>query len=513
MNASENKKINILNDQIIAGYVLAGIEHKREELLQRLSEITNESTLKMQAAHDAFNNAMSHIENLRDFVSPSNHHAILGRMATKHGEIAEHIEVEIRNGWSVLRRLAETADIESVGRTAPEDYIINGIPVQSKFINGAKNCLEHVLGHMDKYPDFAKDASVFGYPGKSGIYHIPKDYYDILQRIYRGESVELGHKSIEKCKILISVIETKTGKPFSEVVQPGISTYREVQLGVVDSTIDRHESEFSAFHKEEITEIQRETKAQKVEAQHITDPSWGEAIKFAGIGAVISGTTSGGIKIYAKIRDGKSLGTFTVDDWKEVGWDFTKGGARGGISGLGIYGLTRLGNFSAPFAGAMVSSAIGLTSLTLDYRAGTITENDFSQAANALSVEAGISAIGSALGQAVIPVPVLGAIIGAVTAKAALEITKYIVGNKEKDLIRQMESDYQQIASALEQEAREVFVQIESYFSKLHGFISAALSQDAAVRAYGSIELCRFLGVEETEIIKNVDELDSYMLG
>ncbi|MEZ9922079.1 hypothetical protein AB4342_18280, partial [Vibrio breoganii] len=89
---------------------------------------------------------------------------------TKHGEVAEKIEIAIRNARQALDQNAFkpeefTATFEGVGRTAPEDYIINGIEVQSKFINGINNNLKHVIDHMDKYDHFGRDGS---------YYHIPK---------------------------------------------------------------------------------------------------------------------------------------------------------------------------------------------------------------------------------------------------------------------------------------------------------------------------------------------------
>lgn len=491
----------ILSDQIVASLIQEGINRKELEKIERLVEIQQVATEKIQYARTALEESLKCVENVRDFTSNPEH--ILGTMKTKHGEIAEHIEVEIRNGRDILKQIKPTATFENVGRTAPEDYIIDGIQVQSKFINGANKSLEHVLGHLKSYPNFINN----------GYYHIPKDQYELIIKISSGENIDgISVRTINKCREYIQKIESETGKSFGYVVRPGISTYNDVQLGNVDGRLDKYEQEFIETNKEDIEKIRQERDWQNSEAKHITDPSWGEALKYSAVAAVISGGTTAGIRIYAKIHSGKNITKFSLSDWKEVGYDFTVGGVKGGISGLGIYGLTKLGGFSAPFAGAMVSTAMGIASLASDYQKGNISKLDFSECACALSVDAGLSAIGATLGQTFIPIPVLGAIIGTATAKASLEISKYVLGRKETILIEQMQNEYNILVHSLNAETYKVIQQMDKYYSKLDGYIEAALNKESAVRFYGSIDLCRFLEIPENSIIHNVEELNNFML-
>lgn len=83
--------------------------------------------------------------------------------------------------------------------------------------------MKEVLGHLRTYPHFTEQ----------GYYHIPKDQYEIINKIANGENIEGIHsRTIRACKEAIEQIEKETGKSFSEVVRPGISTYKEVQLGM-----------------------------------------------------------------------------------------------------------------------------------------------------------------------------------------------------------------------------------------------------------------------------------------
>lgn len=496
-----SKNAQVYIDQLISALIKNGYDIKQDLKVEKIAEALQIANEKMQYAQSALSNSLGHIENVRDFISsPEN---ILGSLPTKHGEIAEKIEVEIRNGRDILKNIIPTATFDGVGRTAPEDYIIDGAQVQSKFINGANKSLDHVLGHLRNYNGFADN----------GYYHIPKDQYELITKIINGDNInDINVRTINKCREVIKQIEHETGKPFLDVVKPGISTYNDVQLGNVDKTLNGYEEEFKNTHRTTVKDIRTEAEEQTSTAEAITNPSWGEALKYSAVSAAISGSVSAGIKIYSKVHSGRRISDFTLQDWKDVGYDFAKGSAKGGISGLGIYSMTRVVGLSAPFASSIVSTTMGITSLAYDYKNGKISKSDFSESACSLSVEAGISAIGAAIGQTVIPIPVLGAIVGTATAKASLEISKTVFGNKEEELIRQMQTEYDEIVKTLNSDALKIIKEMDNYYARLDGYINAALSKNSATRFYASIELCRELNVPESDCIHSIKELDDFML-
>lgn len=514
-----NRTSNILESQVVSGFVLDGIQKKIQEQNSCFAEISTNTDLQIKNSIASINEAYSYIEKARNFVSPGNLSHILGPEATKHGEIAENLEVNFRNGRDVLLHLKASARFLEEGkeRIGPTDYIINGnTPVQSKFINGGEiatpnQSLSRIYEHLKKYPGYATDAAPYGFPGQQGIYHLPKDQYDTLQKVISGDIEGLNYKTVHSCKEFINKIEEETGKSITDVIKPSLSSYKDVQLGRVDQTIDAEEQTYSNIHKEEIKEIRRQDEIQRSKATHITDASWAEAFKAAGIGAAISSVTFGGIHIYTKIKQGKKITDFSLQDWKDVGYDFVKGGVKGGITGMSVYGLTKAGGFSAPFAGSIVTTAIGVTSLYVDYKKGKISKNDFSDASLAISIEAGCAAIGAAMGQTLIPIPILGGIMGTVVAQSTCKIISAVCGEKEKNLISKMEKDIDIFISRLDDEYRNILDDINQYFEKLGGLIDAALSPEPNIRLNGSIELARFVGVPDEEIIHNTLELDDFM--
>lgn len=491
-------KSNIYEAQIIAGAIQQEIKNSEERLIQTVEYIEIMATKSAIDADCALVSARACVEKVRNFVSDPT--KILGNVTTKHGEVAEHIQVEIGNGQRIMEGLSPNASID-VGRTAPEDYLVDGIKVQSKFINSPKKTLEAIIEHSQKYPFFTQE---------EGYYHCPKDYYEVLVKIAKGERVEgLKDSTVRIIQEKIQLIETETGKSFFEIVKPGISTYDEVQLGRVGHTLDKYEEEFVQQCADRQRSINNERKEVLNEAQHITDPSWIEATKFAILSAAIQGLSAATIKVYQKIKGGKNISEFSIEDWKDIGYDFTVNGTKGGISGVAIYVMTKVGRLSAPFAGAITSSTIGTAELLFAYKKSEISLDDFADCLCALNVEAGLVAVGSAIGQCAIPIPALGAIVGMAVTKSAVMVTKHIMGEQERALCEKLQAMYNQTISALDEKYQEIWCAIEEYYKELGGLINAAMNKNVNRRLEGSVKLCKILNVLDP--LSNTHELDVFM--
>ncbi len=124
----------------------------------------------VQNLNAAFSSAMKEMKVIRDFVgTPEN---ILGNTKTKHGEIAEQVHVGVTRAWDILNGRSPSATFEGIGRTSPVDYQVNGVNVQSKYINSLENTLDHILEHAQKYPEFVKN---------NFQYHIPSEQHQQLE--------------------------------------------------------------------------------------------------------------------------------------------------------------------------------------------------------------------------------------------------------------------------------------------------------------------------------------------
>lgn len=377
------------------------------ELYKELNRIKFQSAAEKRIVEERLEDALDCIDRIYDFVgSPEN---ILGSQATKHGEIAEHVDVEFHNAWNAIRGKAHNATFENVGRTAPEDYLVGGVAVQSKYINGSNNSLSRVLEHLEKYADihFGRDGS---------YYVIPKDQYKQIDAAISGKATGLSDKSVRAIKEKVSRIETETGRKFSEVVHPGSVDYAEVQQGTIHRTLHQEERKLRGDAQDQKEKIEEKSKDKRQAAQEKAAPSWGKAAKAAGASAAISGGLQFAFGILRKCKQGKQIQDFTNDDWKELGIDTAKAAAEGGISGLAIYGLTNYAKVSSPAAAAGVSLVFGLVELTHEYGCNHITKEEYLDGCLTIGINSVVCAVGAALGERLIPVPVLGGIIGSAIA-------------------------------------------------------------------------------------------------
>ena len=115
-----------------------------------------------------------------------------------------------------------------------------------------------------------------------------------------------------------------------------------------------------------------------------------------------------------------------IDEWvinaiKGIGIDTAKAAAEGGISGFAIYSITNFTSISAGPAAAGVSLAFSVSELAYRKSTGAISDEEFKESCQMAALNAAVSAVGAAIGQELIPIPLLGAWIGSFIATQGLE--------------------------------------------------------------------------------------------
>ncbi|AUZ73802.1 MULTISPECIES: hypothetical protein [Aeromonas] len=464
-------------------------------VVDQLNQMNQQAmNIQLDAQHIAFEVATEQMQKVRDFIA--NPSGILGSMSTKHGEIAEQVEVGVRNARQAIEeRLQDEsllkATFEGVGRTAPVDYMIDNVAVQSKFINGAKDNLDHVLRHLDKYPEFGR---------KDEIYHIPKDHWKTIRDVLDGKPVDnLNEKSIRAIQEKVAAMEQATGRSFDDLVRPGISDYRDVQLGRIDDTLDKYDQELADQNQEKKTEIVDDHR-----------PSLQGAANAAMMGAAVAGAVTLGTGIYKKYREGRNIfkGELTKNDWQELGMDTANGALIGGVSAGAIYTLTNFAGMGAPFASALVTAAKGVGSLTLSLQRGEIDIEQFTDLGMIVCAEAAVVGAMTVAGQTVIPIPVLGALIGSISGKMLVTVAK---GMSDK-MIAEMNHKKEAFIKRLSEIEQQALARIMAEFDALGDLTKAAFNiQTNQQLLLASVELARAYGVNEALIIASEDELDSFM--
>ncbi|MCL6604976.1 MAG: hypothetical protein K6T94_19095 [Paenibacillus sp.] len=492
----------VWKDQITAAGIGAFNDWKQEAAARRIDQTVRDVLAAQGQQESYFENALGHMQKMRQFLAkPDN---ILGSQQTKHGEVAEQMEVHVRNAQAALHGMPEVATFEGVGRTAPEDFILNGVKVQSKFINGTNNTLKHVLDHFDKYEKISMD------------YSIPKDQYEIIQTIRSGGTpVGLSEKSVRAILQKVEDLEQRNGRSFQDIVKPSISEYSEVQLGKAGETVTKVQDKLVDENQRIQNDIRQDgkEKVKQIEAQK--SPSIREGVKAAGTAAAVSASLSAVTAIYRKVKEGKKLQEFEQEDWQEIGLDGAKAGAKAGVTAGTIYALTNLTSLSAPFAGAVASAMMGLSSLMADLKQEQISMDEFVTQGQVLCIEAGIAATGGAIGQMLIPVPVLGSIIGTVTANLVWGFAKGKLEAREQELKCMLDAYTDSILAKVDQAYLEIITRINQTYSRYHSLIEAAfdVKANSAVLAAASVDLAVELGVEESRILRTDEDLFEFFMG
>lgn len=449
----------------------------------------------LQDLNEAFSSAMSEVQNVRDFVgSPE---SILGNQATKHGEIAEQVHVGVKRAFDVLHGRMPSATFEGVGRLDPIDYRVNGIDIQAKYINGLKNTLDHVLDHAEKYPDFAKGNSQ---------YHIANDQYEQLRQLEATGKIEgLSDRTSQTIQKKIEELRGITGRETKDLIQPGEASYSEAQQGKIPDTIESRENRL-AEDRDKLRETAR--------TEH------GPSIQGFGQAAVLGAAAGGGVRLtqalWVKWREGKNpfRGDFSASDWKDLGIEGAKGAGGGAIAGGTLYLLTNATDLAAPFAGAMVSGLMGIGDLLRQYHSGKINGAQFTELSLLVASDAAIVGLATAAGQALIPIPLLGAFLGSIAGKLVASALKNGLGNSEGELITRLENYETLILEKLDSEYRSVLSRLDQYFGNLEQLLKLSFDEalNTSLRLDASVRLAESFGIPEPQIIRSTDNLDQFMM-
>lgn len=385
------------------------------ELMRKMHKIDTQNAAAKARIENNLDKALQCVDNVRDFVGSTEH--ILGNPATKHGEIAEKVDVNFHNADQIMRnRRPDASDARNVvGRTAPQDYYVNGVAVQSKYCNGANNSLHDVLEHLENYKgiNFGQDGS---------YYVIPKDQYELIQRVLDNDTEGISAKTVEAISKKLKAIKALSGgREFGDIIRSGNVDYAAVQKGRIMETLDKKSDQLNQTADNQKQRADERSDKKREQAQQEAAPSLQKAGKAAAEAAFISGGFQLAVGIYSKCKEGKKINEFTVDDWKDIGIDTAKAAAEGGISGFAIYSITNFTSISAGPAAAGVSLAFSVSELAYRKSTGAISDEEFKESCQMAALNAAVSAVGAAIGQELIPIPLLGAWIGSFIATQGLE--------------------------------------------------------------------------------------------
>ena len=437
--------------------------------------------------------ALEALNKLKDFVgNPAN---ILGSELTKHGEIAEHAQVNISNARKIIEGLKSEYTFDGVGRLAPEDYLRDGIQIQAKFYNSARNTLEAVKSHFEKYPDFIDNG---------GKYQIPKDYYNAFQKYATMSPEEGGRLTNEEGRRLYVSVQkflVESGVDVKDI-EPTVVDYSEVRQGAISDTINKEQESIEETDQNRRDKFHEESK-----------PTLQEGLKVTAISAAIEGGMSFCLGVAMKMKSGKKLCEFTEQDWKDIGIDTVKGTGKGAVRGASIYTLTNFTATPAAVASALVTASFGMAAQAQLLRRGKITPDEFIENSEVVCLDVTVSAIASVMGQVLIPVPVLGAVVGNAVGMFMYGIAKDNLSKQEQALIHGFNDNIQKLNEQLDAHHKALIDLLNQEFAKFKSVAELAFDLNVNVAFAGSVTLAQYVGCSDQRILKYKTEIDNFFQG
>ena len=146
------------------------------------------------------------------------------------------------------------------------------------------------------------------------------------------------------------------------------------------------------------------------------------------------------------------------------------------------------------------------------FRTGEIDETDFIYNAEIVCLDAAVSAASSLVGQAIIPVPIVGAIIGNAMGTMVYKIAKDHLSEKEQALLQSYYSEIEQLNADLDKQYGDLLSALTDDMALYLSILEQAFSTDPQIAIIGSVELAKQKGVPCEEILDTKEKIDSYFL-
>lgn len=414
-----------------------------------------------------------------------------------HGFIAEIAEVGMGNARKLIQGQAPV--YQWVNDNGPVDLMRSGVEIQQKFVaSGGRFSLGAIAEHLQRYPDFVQNG---------GKYQIPSDHFDMIQRLHAMSAEEAGR----------TLSRSNRGPSFTDWQRIN-TVFTQGDLGIESleaSALKYPEAQRGAYHSTMAAEkdsLLATDQSLRENAYQESLPTLREGASATLAAAVIEGATAFVLAVVAKRREGHRLNDFSQQDWLDVAGKTGFGFATGGVRGASIYTLTNFTATPAAVASSMVTAGFSIAQQANKFRAGEIDELEFIQNSEVMALQAAVSALSSFVGQAVIPVPVLGAVIGNTVGTVMFSAVASALSAREAEVIERYLAEQRALDRDLAAELQELLATLNHSMSDYLGLLERAFSPDVQVALLGSAELALELGVAAEEILDSDEKIHSYFL-
>lgn len=465
------------------------INYLNQEHLNSLVEALSKHEVNLTEALKTVDTAF---ESIKDSIIDRNRGVYKGM----HGFIAEIAESGIGNARQQIN--GNESNYLWVDDNGPVDLVRDGINIQQKFVNSGNHLsLKAINEHLAKYPDYIENG---------GLYQIPEDHYEKIKYL-----LDMPKEVANKMPTTdggFSLKQWNEVHQFFEVddisidkIEPSKLTYDSVQVNKIEATLE-NEKQGLVDTNEENREL----------AYKESLPTFAEGIKITAISGAIEGSTTFCMSVIKKRKTGKKIKEFDRNDWKEITRDSGKGFIKGNVRGATIYSLTNFTATPAAVASSIVTAAFGVAEQAHLHKQGSLSEVEFLENSETLCLNASVSALSSFIGQAVIPVPVLGAVIGNTVGMMMYQIGKDKFSSKEQEILKGYLDSLGRLDDSLQEEYQEAIELLMKDIELYMKILEEAFSVDVNVAFGGSIKLAKLVGVPYEEILDSRKKVESYFI-
>ena len=146
------------------------------------------------------------------------------------------------------------------------------------------------------------------------------------------------------------------------------------------------------------------------------------------------------------------------------------------------------------------------------YRSGKISQLEYIENSELLCLDAAVSALSSIAGQVLIPVPVLGAIIGNATGTILYKIGMNHLSKKEQLLIEEHLESIKETKRELSEKYIRFINELIENINLFFDILESGFAPDIRMAFNGSIELAKISGVPSEEILDSKEKIARYFL-
>lgn len=481
------KIVKSSQEQAVASWV----NYLNQVRLDRLMEALRNEEANLNNALSTVNETLKTIS--RDIV---NNGQGRGGECGMHGFIAEVAECGIGNARSQVE--GKVPIYEWINDNGPEDLRRGATLIQQKFVQSGNHLsLQAVREHLRHYPDFIDNG---------GKYQIPADHYEKIKWLLSIPKEEANKMPTSTGEFSMSQWREvhdffSSGEVPLDSVEPSALDYRGVQRGTYEHTLDQEKASLTERSQERRDAAYQESK-----------PSFGEGAKATVAAAAIEGGMVFCLDIIQKKKEGKAIRDFDSEDWKEISGDTGVGVVKGGIRGASIYLLTNYTATPAAVANGIVTASFGVAEQANLFRKGEINKLEFIDNTESVCLDATVSAISSFAGQALIPIPILGAIIGNAVGTMMYQIAKDNLSVKEQKIMEEYLESIRVLDEDMKVQYQAYLDQIEESMRLFMDVLDKAFAPDVRIAFTGSVQLAKAVGVPSEEILDSRDKITAYFM-